>query len=215
VDGPIGDVVTHTAVIGGRYDDAVARLFQVNWNSLGSGAIKLLRGRVVLAEVNGGKFKFTIQGEVTRFSQNVGRVITAYCDADFGDARCMATPVAIVATVTAVTDERSFTVSHAGTYADDFFNRGVVLMLTGAMAGIRAVEIFDWSATGVITLWAPLPEPPQIGDTLTVRQGCYEPTTNSSKTRAACMSFDNMLNFRGYTDVPGTDQVLKYPNPSG
>jgi hypothetical protein len=47
-----------------------------------------------------------------------------------------------------------------------------------------------------------------VGDTLEISQGC-------GKTRAACLAFDNVVNFRGFPDVPGTDQVLSYPNPGG
>ena len=209
VNGPIGDVVTRAAVLGGRYDDAVARFFQVNWQSPASGSINLLQGRVALAEVMGGQFRLTIQGEVTRFAQTIGRVITGYCDADFGDARCGLTVVPLAAVVTSVTDERAFTVSFTGTYADDYFNKGTVTFTSGALNGCRPVEVFDFTGgtdTGQVALWADLPEAPAVGDALELRQGC-------GKTRADCMAFANVVNFRGFPDVPGTDQVLRYPNP--
>lgn len=206
INGPISETVTRTAVLGGRYDDAVARFFQVNWKAPGQGSIDLLKGRVVLAEVMGGQFKLTIQGEVTKFSQTIGRVITGYCDADFGDARCGYVVVPVAATVTIVTDERLFAVSFSGTYADDYFNKGTATFTSGALNGCRPVEVFDWSAAGDVALWADLPEPPAIGDTLELRQGC-------GKTRPDCLVYDNVINFRGFSDVPGSDQVLRYPNP--
>lgn len=210
------NIVTRAAVLGGRFDDAVARLFQINWSTLASGPIRLMRGYVTNASVEGGRFKLTLHSEMTKFSQTIGRTITGYCDADFGDARCGFTPDEISVTVTSVTDERVFAVDISGfspAYADDYWNRGTAIFLTGALAGIRPVEVFDSSAAGNIALWMPLPEPPQIGDTLTLRQGCYDVATNTSKTRPACMAFDNIVNFRGFPDVPGSDQVLRYPNP--
>ena len=47
-----------------------------------------------------------------------------------------------------------------------------------------------------------------MSDTVVIHgpQGC-------GKTRADCMGFANIVNFRGFPDVPGTDQVLRYPNP--
>ena len=93
ITGPLVDTateawhITKAAILGGRFDDAVAHYFQVNWNALADGAIKLLKGRVVLAEIEGGKFKLTIHSEISKFSQEIGRIITPYCDADFGDAR--------------------------------------------------------------------------------------------------------------------------------
>lgn len=198
--------VTKTMVAGGRFDDAVARFFQVNWNSLGSGAIELLKGRVVLAEVEGGKFKLTIHSEGSKFAQEVGRTITPYCDADFGDARCGYSPIVDTVTVSAVTNERQFTTSNPNGRANDFFNRGTATFTTGALAGCRPVEVFDWSVGGLVALWTDLPEPPEVGDTLELMQGC-------DKTRAACLVYDNVVNFRGFPDVPGSDQVLRYPNP--
>lgn len=209
VQGPIGDTVTRTAVLGGRYDDATARLFQVNWADLSAGAIKLLKGRVVLAEVAGSRFKLTIHGEATRFAQSVGRTITAYCDADLGDARCGFALTADTVTVTSVTDERSFTTSNAAARANDYFNKGTATFTSGALAGCRPVEIFDWTVAGGVSLWTGLPEAPQVGDTLELRRGC-------DKTRPTCLAtFDNVINFRGFPDVPGSDQVLRYPNPGG
>ncbi len=207
VTGPISDDVTLDAVIGGRFNHAGARLFEVNWKSLGSGAIKLFAGNVSEANVAGGKFVFQIRNYLDKFNQTQGRVITPYCDADLGDARCQATFVSITGTVTAVTDSMRFTVSFTGSYADDFFNAGLVEFLTGDLAATAGVEIFDWTAAGGLTLFMPLSGSPIIGDTLTIKQGC-------PKIRAACRDlFDNIINFRGFPEVPGSDQVLKYPVP--
>lgn len=200
--------VTKAAITGGRFDDAAVRYFEVNWRDLTMGEIALLKGRVVLAQVEGSSFKLTIRSEISRFAQEIGRTISAYCDADFGDTRCGYSIPAVAATVTAVTDARQFTVSFSGTYANDFFNKGTVLFLTGALAGTRKVEVSDWTSAGAVTLWTELAEAPQVGDTLELRQGC-------GKTRADCLAYENVVNFRGFPDVPGTDQVLRYPNAGG
>jgi uncharacterized phage protein (TIGR02218 family) len=220
ISGPVVDAatqpwhITRAAVIGGRFDGARARIFMVDWASLASGPIRLMQGFVTRGEVAGGRFKLTIRSDISRFEQEVGRIITAYCDADFGDARCGATPVTEAATVTSVTDERGFTVSFVSSFVDDFFNRGTAAFTSGALAGTRPVEVRSFSAAGVIELFMPLAELPEVGDTLTLRQGCFDPATRTSKTRAACMTFANIANFRGFPDVPGSDQALRYPNPT-
>lgn len=207
VDGPIGDVVTREAILGERFNRGVAWLFEVNWNSLGDGAIPILKGRVSEAKVKGGKFVFGVRSDIDFFNQPVGRLITNQCDADFADGiRCHATPTEITGTITAVTDAMRFTVSFSGSYANDFFNKGTVLALTGDNAGTLPVEIYDWTSGGTITLFAPLAEAPAIGDTFTVRNGC-------GKSRADCMAHDNILEFRGYPELPGSDQVLRMPIP--
>lgn len=220
VTGPVADAavnpwdVTRAAVIGGRFDDARGRLFMVNWEDLGAGAIKLMDAYVVKADVKGVEFSLTLHSQIGKLQQEIGRVITAYCDADFGDARCTVVPQTVVGTVTGATSDRAFTVSFAGTFANDFFERGTVQFLTGALAGTRKVEISSWSAAGAVTLFMPLAEVPEVGATLTITQGCFDPATRASKTRAACMHFSNIDNGRFFPDVPGSDQVLRYPVPS-
>ena len=217
ITGPLVDTateawhVTRAAVLGGRFDDAVARYFQVNWSSLSSGPIRLLRGYVVKAEVIGSSFKLTIHSEASKYKQEVGRGITGYCDADFQDTRCGYSEAADSLTVVAVTNAREFTVNNANSRADDYFNRGTVSFTSGALNGTRPVEILDWADGGgsaQIALWTDLAEAPQVGDTLDVKRGC-------GKTREDCMAYNNIVNFRGFPDVPGTDQVLRYPNPAG
>lgn len=213
ITGPVVDTatedwhVTRAAVLGGRFDDAVARYFQVNWKSLASGPIRLLKGYVVRAEVSGSRFKLTIHSEISKFRQETGRVITAYCDADFQDMRCGYSEAADALTVTAVTDSRLFSVGNTSSRADDYFNRGTVTFTSGALVGTRPVEIQDFATSGAVSLWTDLVEAPQVGDTVELRRGC-------GKTRADCMAYNNIINFRGFPDVPGTDQVLRYPNPS-
>ena len=213
ISGPIVETateawhVTRAAVLGGRFDDATVRFFEVNWASLGSGAIRLMKGFVAKSDVEGSKFKLTVHSEISRFKQEIGRTITAYCDADFGDSRCGYAVTPVAATVTSVTDATQFTVSFTGTYADDYFNQGTVTFTSGALNGTRPIEIFDWSAAGQVALFMEAAEAPEVGDTLDLRQGC-------GKTRDACMAYDNIINFRGFPDVPGTDQVLRYPNPT-
>jgi uncharacterized phage protein (TIGR02218 family) len=209
VSGPIGDVVTRTQVLGGRFDDATIRYFWVNWDSLADGPAKLLKGWVVQSVVEGGRFKLTCHSEMSRFSQSVGLIVSPYCRWDFGSTECGATPVTLAATVSAVTDALSFTVTFAGSFANDYWNKGTVNFDTGELSGIRPVEVFDWTSGGLITLLTPLPEPPLIGDTLTLRQGC-------GKTRADCIVLQgDAVQFGGFPDVPGTDKVLSYANPGG
>lgn len=206
VTGPLADVVTLPAVLGGRFDRARARLFEVNWNSLASGAIRLLAGSVSSGRVEGGRFIAEVRSDVDRLNQVVGRVITNNCDADYGDARCKKVRESTVGTVTAVTDAMRFTVSYSGSYADDYFNGGTVQALTGDLAGTAEIEIFNWSESGATELFVPLASDPEIGDTFTIYRGC-------GKSRADCMERDNILNFRGFPEVPGSDQVLRAAIP--
>ena len=201
VTGPIADVVTLDAILSGRFNRARSRLFEVNWKELSAGAIKILSGNVSEARIEGGKFILEIRSDVDHYNQTVGRIITNQCDADYADGiRCFATPTEITGTVTTSTDPLHMTVSFAGSYANDFFNKGTVIGLTGANTGF-VVEIEDWTSGGAITLFAPLTETPDVGDTFTVRDGC-------GLSRADCMAHNAIEWFRGYPEVPGRKVLM-------
>jgi uncharacterized phage protein (TIGR02218 family) len=212
VTGPVGDTITPDGVLGGRFNRARARLFEVNWKNLTAGAIKILSGSVSEARIEGGKFVFEIRSDMDLFNQTVGRVITNQCDADFGDTRCGATPTTFAETVTAVTDAMRFTVTNLGAQADDFYNMGTVIGLTGANVG-TTMEILDWTVGGVVTLFAPLAEAPAIGDTFTLKNGCSKMRMSADTTVPTCLTHNNVVNFRGYPELPGSDQVLRMPIP--
>lgn len=207
VRGPVSTLVTLDAILGGRFNRARARLFQVNWKDLTQGAIKILAGTISEARIEGGSFVMEIRSDMDFFNQVVGRVISNQCDSDYANGTtCQAVATSIVGTVTAVTDAMRFTVSFAGAYANDFFNKGTVTFLTGALAGTSPIEIEDWTSGGAITLFIPAAEAPAIGATMTIRDGC-------GKSRADCMAHNAIVWFRGYPEVPGTDQVLRAPIP--
>jgi uncharacterized phage protein (TIGR02218 family) len=218
VTGPIGDTVSLDGILGGRFNRARARLFEVNWKDLTAGAIKIMAGNVSEARVEGGKFVFEIRSDTDRYNQVVGKVITNQCDADFGDARCGATPTTFDEAVTAVTDAMRFTVTNAGAQTDDFYNMGTVIGLTGANTG-TTMEILDWEdngdGTGTLILFAPLVEAPAVGDTFTLKNGCSKLRKSDDATMPTCLTYNNVINFRGYPEVPGSDQVLRMPIPGG
>lgn len=217
VTGPIGETVTRDGILGGRYNRARARLFEVNWKDPSIGAIKILAGYVSEARVEGGKFVLEIRSDMDFFNQTVGRVIQNQCDADFGDARCGATPTTTIATFVSG-DAMTLTVSYPDSYADDFFNMGTVIGLTGLNAG-TTMEILDWNdngdGTAVILLFAPLADIPDVGDTFTVKNGCSKMRMSSDATVPTCLTHNNVVNFRGYPELPGSDQVLRMPIPGG
>ena len=213
ITGPIGPVVTLAAILGGRFNHARARLFQVNWKSLGDGAIAILAGNITEARPEGGKFIFEVRSDVDRLNQVVGNAIVNNCRVDFGSTQCGVTPEAITGTVTAVTSAMIFTVSFTGTYANAYFNQGKVVPLTGANAGCAPVEIVSWSVGGAIETFAPLPSTPAIGDTFTIKRGCSKLRMSTDPTIPTCLSYANVPNFRGFPEVPGSNKVLRAAVP--
>jgi uncharacterized phage protein (TIGR02218 family) len=198
---------TREAVMGGRFHYCEARLFQVIWSDLTLGGRKFMRGNAGEWRVEGDVAIAEVRDQRDKLNQDTGRVVSNQCDADYADqVKCFAVPTEITGTVTHVDSAMQVTVSFAGSYANNFFNRGLLIGLTGANAGTKAVPIDTWTAAGLVKLYWPLVSMPQVGDTFTVRDGC-------ARTRAACMAHDAILWFRGFPEVPGT-QAMKPAIPS-
>ena len=202
VSGPIGDTVTLTALLGGRLDRARARLFQVNHRNLSHGAIALMAGNVTEARAEGGRFVLEIRNDFDRFNQTVGNIITNYCSGEHPNC-CVNMGAETATTVTAVISVLEFTV--AATLTDRHVP-GRLWFTSGALDGTLPMEIVRRSGD-TVELFQPLVEPPQIGDALVVKEGC-------NRTRTMCRDrFDNVLEFRGYPEVPGSDQIMRQPVP--
>lgn len=209
VAGPLTDRLTRAQVLGGRFDMAVVRMFDVRWDDLGAGHVPLMKGYITEAKVEGGAFKLEVRSDADRFNQVVGRIITPYCSHDFGDAQCGYSVESFALTVDTVTDLLRLTVTgfSGAPPADGYFNSGLIQFTSGDLNGARSTQIFRWTAaTRTVILEAPLPDLPSPGDALTMFRGC-------GKTRDECKARNNILNFGGFPDVPGTDKTMRYPVP--
>lgn len=113
-----------------------------------------------------------------------------------------------LATVDSVTSRGIFTLDDAVDRADDFFQWGTLVFLTGPNAGFSC-DVVQWvSASNRIVLALPLPFVPEIGDQVWVEVGC-------DKTIDTCAAkFMNAINFRGEPRLPGTDQYFKVGSPA-
>jgi hypothetical protein len=105
----------------------------------------------------------------------------------------------------------------------DYFTNGYVVMKSGDNLHIQETIHTDVRVDAqdrTITLMRPLPATPQSGDTVNVFAGC-------DKNLETCRDKFNVLQgrntgtisnwggFRGFPEIPGTDQVIKYPLAPG
>lgn len=105
--------------------------------------------------------------------------------------------------ITAVDDNKEFYIDSIDA-PDDWFKWGVLTFLSGSNQR-RGVEVLSWNnTTKKMTIMLPALRPISIGDLIRVHAGC-------DKTRriTGCKKFNNILNFRGEPEVPGTDQYFK------
>jgi len=109
--------------------------------------------------------------------------------------------------VTSSEGARVFTAIVEDTRAvDAWFNGGVVTFETGANKG-ASMEVKNWTqADGKLELFLSMPFNVEAGDLFRVYPGC-------DKSRISCAAiFKNIINFRGYPDVPGQDDLYRYPD---
>lgn len=203
VRGPIGPIVTRAALLGGRFDMARARLFRVNWATLADGSIPILKGFVAERRVEGGEFVLTVRSEIARLNQMIGRKMSPYCPGDHDECCAQIAPETMT-TVSGVTSKLVFNITATVDPSDHV--QGLVTFTDGPLAGTKPMEIFAVSGN-TITLYRELVDLPVIGNAVTVKEG-------APLTRESCRDrFSNIEWYRGFPDVPGTDQVLKMPIP--
>jgi uncharacterized phage protein (TIGR02218 family) len=194
---------------GGAFDEAAIEILRVNWSDT-SQRVLMRKGSLGEVKRTGGSFTAEVRGLAHYLGQPKGRLYQFTCDADLGDARCgIALSNAAfrgTGTVASASSARSFTAAGIGSFASNWFSRGLVTFTGGANAG-RSMEVkrHDNSA-GVITLelWQELAATPGVGDAFQVTAGC-------DKHLATCRDrFADVANFRGFPHMPGNDFVTSF-----
>ncbi len=201
--------LTNDDMRGGLFDFAEVHVFQVNWNDLTQGIMRLRRGYLgEISAMPSGTFQTELRGLVQRLTAKVGDLYTAECRADLGDTKCKVdlTSFTISATVLAVTDARQFTLTgfvEPRAAVDNWFAQGVLTWLTGANTG-RSMEIKTWiGATSLARLFLPMHGAVVPGDTCRLYAGC-------DKRIESCRDkFSNIVNRRAEDYIPGLDAIIK------
>lgn len=202
-------VISRADLAAGRYDGALVETFLVNWQSPED---HVLRSTRELGEVRSGPdaFHAELRSLAARLDRPGGRVYSRSCDAELGDGRCsvdLDTP-AFTATgiVSDVLSDHVFRVSGLDGYDDGWFRQGKISFSSGALEGVSStVAEHDGASGGArITLWSPPSARPKPGDTFTIAAGC-------DKRRETCRDrFANILNFQGFSFMPGSDFAYGY-----
>ena len=200
------DGITEEDLRADKYDFAEVRMFLVNYEDLGQGILKLRRGWLGEVTIRDGMYVAELRGMTQRLQMTVGEIYAPDCAADLGDARCGVDLAALEESGTVGTVIGATALETTLAQATGWYDGGELTWTSGANAG-QTVAVLSWdTGTGTLTLFLPALYPMQAGDAFTIRPGC-------DKSFATCQAkFDNAINFRGFPHVPGTDQVLSYPD---
>ena len=197
-----------TELSSGKYDGASIEIWLVDW---ADPTHRLLSDAGTLGEVSRSEFAFTAELRSLAHDLDVerGRLYQRSCSADLGDAKCRVN-LALAAfhtSATALTTTDMSLTANLGAFEESFFTGGRLTFTSGANAG-ASVEVKEHTKIGTTALlmfWASSPHTPQPGDTFTLQAGC-------DKAMETCRDkFNNLVNFRGFPHMPGTDRVLTYP----
>lgn len=213
---PFGDLISRTAVLSRRFNQARCYIFDVNWDHPSPEPLELMAGIIAEARPERHMVVFEIRSQADFWNVTVGRLLSPMCSADFGDEQCGATPVDTLATIETVLSNMRFTIDLTG-YADNHWVFGTANFLSGGLAGTWPFEVVDFNGTSrEVEVLAPMPATPEVGDLLYMRNGCSRVKEYPDDlTIPTCATHSNWRRFRGFDRVPGSDRYLRPAIPGG
>lgn len=210
------DAITDADLIAGAFDNARVEVWMVPWGDTSESEWRLMVGHI--GKVGQGREGYRAEVLTPGAKLQQTALLQPYapgCRFELGDARCavdldalrISGTVSLVAPadIDLASDRRIFA-DDGRSEADGWFARGMLTWTSGANSGLSS-EIKDFvAATGQFTLWEPMPNPIEPGDTFDATPGC-------DKAWATCTGkFANGINFGGFKDVPLEDDVRKTPD---
>ena len=200
------DAIAEADVAAGGYDAATVETWLVDWASPDR---RRLTGQGTIGEVRreDGAFVAEIRGLMHRLDERRGRVFSATCDADLGDARCgidLSRPAwRTEGTVAATDGGHGIAATGLDAHPAGRLSGGRLTWSTGANAGLAAdVRVHR---AGEVSLWSAPARPIAVGDAFALTAGC-------DKRFATCRNvFANTASFRGFPHMPGNDFLMRGP----
>lgn len=197
-------------IAAGLFDGAQVRCWIVNWAAVEQRKL-VFRGTLGEIERSSGAFRAELRGLAEALNRAGGRVYQKACDAVLGDVRCGVNldDIAYQKETEIVSIDRGvrFTLPSQPEYSDGWFSRGRVLVRSGAAKGAIGVVKQDREVGGsrLVETWEILSPALSPGDLVRLEAGC------DKRIETCRVKFDNLLNFRGFPDIPGEDWLTSYP----
>ncbi|MFN3171525.1 MAG: DUF2163 domain-containing protein [Hyphomicrobiales bacterium] len=200
------DRITQGDLLAGRYDGAQIESLLVDWQNTAAYE-RLSSGTLGEVTSRDGLFQAEVRGPFAAFDRMRGRVFSARCDAELGDARCgidLNQPAFTTTTsIDAVLEPHICLVAASSSQSSGHFDGGTFTHGSDAPVRIRAHSVDDETAR--ITLWQAPVTSLEVGAQIKLSAGC-------DKSFATCKArFANGVNFRGFPYMPGDDFALSYP----
>ena len=203
------NVISADDIDSGRYDGATVEITVCNWEDPNQSPLIVRRGTLGQVERTDIGYTAEIRGLLDAFQQKTNVIYQKTCRATLGDSQCkfpVASQATTTGTVTQINTDGSFnTTLSTQDWMDGFFTYGVLSFTSGENKGSKH-EVKNYvAANRVITLFMPTFNDISVGDAFSLSVGC-DGNFSTCKTK-----FNNVVNFRGEPQVPGTDYVTSYP----
>lgn len=201
------DHITEDDLSAGRFDSAKVELFIAYWSNTQVGTLPLRVAWVGDMNVEGQSFKAELRGIAQKLAQVFIETTSLECRHDFCDIHYTRS----YCTLDRATYEKSYTVTSVvgrsqfvcdiapadyGKYA-----WGLATFTSGNNSGLE-MEVTH-NENGSVILFLNMPYDIEIGDTLTLLQGC-------DKRYATCVAYSNIANFGGEPFMAGGDMLNSY-----
>ena len=169
------------------------------------------RGSIGEITRSGGAFQAELRGLTEALNQPQGRAFQRSCPAVLGDGKCgfdLSQPgFSVELAIEAIAENRVFTFADLSGFEDRWFEKGRLIVLSGQAKGVIGVIKNDRINADFrkIELWQAMGPLLEVGDVIRLEAGC------DKRAETCRLKFTNLLNFRGFPDIPGEDWLTSYP----
>jgi uncharacterized phage protein (TIGR02218 family) len=204
------DALSDADIEAGRFDGAEVVSWLVNWQEVSQRKV-LFRGTIGQIRRAGGAFHAELRGLTEMLNRPIGRAYQRPCSAVLGDAMCRADlsepGYFHEGAVLSAAENRSFGFGPLVGFEEGWFQRGRLMVVSGAAAGLTGHIKRDrlWNGERLIELWEPLGAAVVPGDVLRIQAGC------DKRFETCRLKFNNALNFQGFPDIPEEDWMIVHP----
>jgi uncharacterized phage protein (TIGR02218 family) len=206
------DAISEADLLAGVYDQAAVEVWEIDWSGT-TGETPHLESAYRIGDITVRDLDFEAQVETPseQLSQTAALDVTSNQCAwsDITDPRCgVDVPTwTVTGTVTSVSDAGLFA-DTGRTEANHSFQWGTITWTSGANDG-RQMTVKDSTQTGgLIELMRRMPFPIAVGDTYSMIHGCDKLLSSA----LGCTKFANIINFGGFDDIPGIDEIAQTPD---
>lgn len=202
--------ISESELFGGLFDDAFVTIDLIHWDDPTVTPKRLASGWVGKVSQGPAFHTMEVLSVGARLEQAaLVQVVSPSCRWQFGDARCGVNveSLKIHGQIRRVINRADLLLDLSPPPDDGrIWKSGRMRFVDGVCAGMVCEYKGVDFASGQITLWAPAGLVPSPGDAVEILPGC------DLNRDGGCKAYNNIINFGGFPDVPGTDAILETPD---